>query len=292
MALVRNAANTLRKGRIGETTYYASKGRQIARQALNNSNYGESARRSIAQQTRRVKWANLVNFYKLCAAWMPKAFENKKAGQTDYNKFMQLNANTARVALTRDQAINGGAVVDAFAITQGTLATVTSQEMGSSGVPTRINVRGVTIDETTTVGGLSTAIIENNADIVAGMQLSVVEVSVTEDANDIPRSAVSFWEVVLDPENTEPLTRYIPVGTLNATGSTLNVSRGGSTNNGVAVILSQQTDTGLKVSSETLVGLFGMAQQYSTDAVVAAAIDTYGVDREVILSPDAAVPIA
>lgn len=292
MALVRNAANTLRKGRIGETTYYASKGRQIARQALNNSNYGESARRSLAQQRRRVKWANLVNFYKLCAGWMPKAFESKKPGQTDYNKFMQLNVNAQRVALTRDQAVNGGCVIDAFAITQGTLESVTSTSVGSGGARTRIAIESLTIDANTTVGEISLEMINNNTDIVAGMQFSVVEASSSTDANGIPRTQVAFYEFVIDPVSTEPLSKYVPVASLAVEGGALVLRRAASYNTGVAAILSQLTDTGLKVSSETLVGAFQMASQYATAAVVDAAIATYGLDKEVILNPDSAEPIA
>lgn len=291
MALVRNAANTLRKGRIGETTYYASKGRQIARQALNNSNYGESARRSLAQQRRRVKWANLVNFYKLCSGWMPKAFESKKPGQTDYNKFMQLNVNAQRVALTRDQAVNGGCVPDAFAITQGTLRPVTTSGMSPQGVVTRIAANNITIDANTTVSALSTAILEANPDIVAGMQISIVEANSSVDANGIPRTQVAFYEVILDIDSEELLSQFIPTGTLGVDNGAITIAHGGGANNGVAAILSQMTDTGLKVSSETLIGRFTLADQFSTAAVVDAAIETYGLDKEVILNPDSAEPI-
>lgn len=292
MALVRNAANTLRKGRIGETTYYASKGRQIARQALNNSNYGESARRSIAQQTRRVKWANLVNFYKLCAAWMPKAFENKKAGQTDYNKFMQLNTNAARVALTRDQAINGGCVADAFAITQGTLPSATPSEVNPTGASLLELPNDFEFTANTTVGAFAAALIAANAHISAGMQLSVVLITQSVDANNIPRPAVSFYEVILNPGSEDLLSKFVPTGTFGISMFYLTFEGFKTQGSCGALILSQQTDTGLKVSSETLAGSFTTAQEFSTDAVVAAAIDTYGVDREVILSPDAAEPIA
>lgn len=292
MALVRNAANTLRKGRIGETTYYASKGRQIARQALNNSNYGESARRSLAQQRRRVKWANLVNFYKLCSRWMPKAFESKKPGQTDYNKFMQLNINAQRVALTRDQAINGGCVVDAFAITQGTIAPC---DLGGVNATSRLGIGSsfnpVSTDPVT-VGQLAQALIENNPDIVAGMQLSLVIVDTTIDSAGIPRTTVQFMECVLDPDSTELLSAYFGSELERGSNNTLTCGAVAHGSKPAAFILSQQTETGLKVSSETLSGAFTIAGQFSTAAVVDAAIATYGLDKEVILNPDSAEPIA
>lgn len=292
MALVRNAANTLRKGRIGETTYYASKGRQIARQALNNSNYGESARRSLAQQRRRVKWANLVNFYKLCAGWMPKAFESKKPGQTDYNKFMQLNVNAQRVALTRDQAINGGCVVDAFAITQGTLNSVTA-ELDANKVMSNIvcSISGSAWGSLT-VGSLSEELVSKNPFIKNGMQLSVVIVEQAIDGNDIPRASVNFYEMVLDISSDELVSKYFPSLVTADGGESKLIVQLNQTSNAAAFILSELTDTGLKVSSEVLAGSFSTAEQFSTAAVVDAAIETYGLDKEVVLNPDSAEPIA
>lgn len=291
MALVRNAANTLRKGRIGETTYYASKGRQIARQALNNSNYGESARRSLAQQRRRVKWANLVNFYKLCSDWMPKAFETKKPGQTDYNKFMQLNVNAQRVALTRDQAINGGCVVDAFAITQGTLQPLTGM-VARGNVITNLACEDFGSGwESMTVGTLSAGLIAANSFVKEGQQLSIVVVDNSVDDNGVPRAEVKFFEFIIDSSSSESLYTYVPNGLIAASGepSYLNIYL--DTHTAAAVILSEQTEVGLKVSSETLAGTFTIAEQFSTAAVVDAAIATYGLDKEVVLNPDSAEPI-
>lgn len=291
MALVRNAANTLRKGRIGETTYYASKGRQIARQALNNSNYGESARRSLAQQRRRVKWANLVNFYKLCSSWMPKAFEAKKAGQTDYNKFMQLNVNAQRVALTRDQAINGGCVVDGFAITQGSLSSVTAEFSEGKVLSTIVCTITGSSWSGLTVGELSAELISENTFIKEGMQLSVVVVNQTIDGNTIPRASVNFYEMILNSSSSEPVVKYLPATVLAESGTEKLIVQTGQNGEAGAFILSELTDTGLKVSSEVLVGSFSTAEQYSTAAVVDAAIETYGLDKEVVLNPDSAEPI-
>lgn len=291
MALVRNAANTLRKGRIGETTYYASKGRQIARQALNNSNYGESARRSLAQQRRRVKWANLVNFYKLCSGWMPKAFESKKPGQTDYNKFMQLNVNAQRVALTRDQAVNGGCVADAFVITQGTIGSFTGTYInGKVTSSIKCTIYGASWDGLT-VGALSEDLINNNSFLKTGMQLSLVMIGQSVSPDNMPRVSVVFYEVILDTDSQDPVTKFLPSsvsaeqsdGTLS---TQLPIGKSAA-----AFIISEMTETGLKVSSETLSGNFDVAAQFSTAAVVDAAIATYGLDKEVILNPDSAEPI-
>lgn len=288
MAIVRNAANTLRRGKIGETTYYTSDGRQIARQALNNSNYGEGARRTMAQQTRRVKWANLVNFYKLCAPWMPKAFETKNPGQTDYNKFMQLNINTQRVNLTRDMAVVGGCAVDAFQITQGSLPGVTDRM--SAGVLLSHIVTTLTGSSFggATVGEFAQDLLAHNTFLREGMQLSFVACVTTMDANGVPRTEVKLYEVILNSSSNERFSDYFgPIG-FDGNSGYLGVTSNAQYCQAGAFIISEQTEQGLRVSTETIVGTFEEAESLATISALTGAVNSYGVDKEVILSPDAA----
>ena len=125
MAKARVSINPLYTGGAGGYSFYVRKDEQIVRQRKNNSNYGETASRSLAQQVRRVKWANLVNVFKACKEWIPKAYESKQGKRTDYNEFMSVNIGSARVCLTKDQAANGCAVVDAFQISKGSLPPIT-----------------------------------------------------------------------------------------------------------------------------------------------------------------------
>lgn len=288
MAIVRNAANTLRRGKIGETTYYTSDGRQIARQALNNSNYGEGARRTMAQQTRRVKWANLVNFYKLCAPWMPKAFETKKPGQTDYNKFMQLNINTQRVNLTRDMAVVGGCAVDAFQVTQGSLPGVTDKmQSGYLLSKIKVTISGSAWDSTT-IGSFTQNVLENNTFIKEGMQLSFVACVSELDSNGVPRTSVKLYEFILDSTSTESLHDYLGPLTFNGISDQFAIITNAQYCEAGAFIISEQTEQGLRVSTETLIGAFDTAESLATASALTAAINSYGVDKEVILSPDAA----
>lgn len=124
MGIVRNQANTLRRGKVGQDTFYISRGRQIVRQAQNNSNYGESASRSYFQQSRRIQWGNLVNMYKVLQPVVQKAYETKKQNQSYYNRFMQLNMHGTRPCLTKTQADEGCCVADSYIIAQGSLRTI------------------------------------------------------------------------------------------------------------------------------------------------------------------------
>lgn len=284
MAVVRNAANTVRRGRIGETTYYVSNGQQIARQARNDSNYGETARRSEAQQSRRVLWANIVNFYKASSSWMAKAFETKRNGQTDYNKFMQVNVGAARINLTREQAAAGACVADNFIVSQGSLPSVEMTLQLSSWV-TNINLGNLVIGDSTTNAEFTAAIESNNANLRRGMQLSFVSYQQTVDALGIPRLISRLYEITLDAESQSIVRNYLPVfcsTTIDGKlGTNSNLSIGG-----FAYIVSDLSSGSLRVSTQRLNTInAALIAQYTSQEQKDAAIASYGLDSEVVLSP-------
>lgn len=285
MAIIRNAANTLKKGRVGETTYYISKGQQVARQSRNDSNYGESARRTQLQQNRRVLWANLVEFYKISARWMPKAFESKGPGQTDYNKFMAVNVPTARIALTKAESEAAGCVVDGYVVSQGSLPSI-EIEQTVNGYKTNIALGELTITADTTIADFSNAAIQANANIREGMQLSCAVYTQSVDPLGTPRAICRLYEITIDTHSSSKLRAYFPEFISNVVsgnlGTTSNMPAGG-----FAYILSELQGGGLKVSTQLLTTLnVDLVSQYSSAAQVERAVQSYGVDSEVVLNPD------
>lgn len=292
MALVRNASNRKFKGRIGDTVYYESIGRQVARQALNNSNYGVSARRSESQQRRRVRWSNLVNFYKASRTWMLKAFETKKLGQTDYNRFMSVNVNTSKVALTKDEALQAACVVEGFVISQGSLPSI-EVTPAQTYWRTSLVLPQVLDLGTATVGQFATALVENNVAIEYGMQISFVSYQQFTTAIGIPQITCTFYEVTLTENSEDSLRDFLPEFCAQNTGGRLATSTDIS-EGAFAYILSDTRRGALRVSTQTLttnnstlIALYSSSDQYQK------AIESYGVDDEVLLSPvsTAAVPV-
>lgn len=278
----------MRKGRVGETTYYISKGQQIARQSRNDSNYGDTARRTINQQERRVLWANLVNFYKISARWMPKAFESKRIGQTDYNKFMAINVPVARIPLTKSESEASACVIDTFLVSQGSLPSVEISQ-DTEGYFTNIGCGSLFVSSSTTVGQFSSALIDNNANIRQGMQLSFVQYSQSVDPLGTPRAICRCYEVTLDTNSTAILQDNIPaLATVNHDGylgTSADIITGG-----FVYILSELVNGSLKVSTQQLVvNNNTLIAQYTTPAQLEAAARSYGVDTEVVLNPNGTV---
>ncbi len=284
MGVIRNAANTLIKGRVGQTTYYISGGQQIARQSRNDSNFGDTARRSYNQQIRRVMWANLVNFYKISAGWMPKAFENRKRNQTDYNKFMQVNMDASRIALTKAEAAAGACVIDGFLVSQGSLPSIEHEHLATQ-IKTNINLGNLSIVSSTTVGQFSSALVANNSHIKEGMQLSFVSYTQSVDPLGTPRAACTLYEVTLDTTSTTPVQNYLPAFCCHTVNNVLGTENGLSIG-GYAYILSSLDNGALRVSTQQLEVLNdALVNRYRDTIQRNLAIASYGLDTEVVLSP-------
>lgn len=288
MAIIRNAANTMMKGRVGQTTYYISKGQQVARQSRNDSNYGDTARRTELQQNRRVLWANLVNFYKISARWMPKAFESKRPGQTDYNKFMAVNVPTSSIALTKSESEAGGCVVDGYLVSQGSLPSIEISQT-TTAWKTNIGVGELQIGAETTIGELTTAMINNNANIREGMQISFVSYQQSIDPLGTPRAICRCYELTLVAGSSLLVRDYLPEFCSTSVEGYLGTNDAISTG-GFAYILSELQGGALRVSTQLLqTNNPAIIAQYSSPAQVRLAAQSYGIDQEVLLNPSATV---
>lgn len=284
MGVIRNAANQQIKGKVGAVTYYVSEGRQIARQALNNSNYGDTASRSEGQQTQRVKWANLVNFYKVCRNWMPKAFEGKKAGQSDYNRLMQVNIPNANIYLTKNEAAVGACVAEDYLISQGSLPSVEITR-GVNRWISNIYVGDLVINEDTTVGDFSTALVENNTNCEYGMQIAYVSLMQSVDSLGIPRLVCTFYEVTLKRDSAELLYDYLPSLCASVFDHCLATSEGVPIG-AFAYVVSDLRNGALRVSTQVLItNNEDLITTYSSIQQLQRAIMSYGLDPGVVLSP-------
>lgn len=296
MGKIRNTASGIVKGRVGNTSYYYANGQQIARQARNNSNYGEEARRSVAQQTRRALWGNLVNLYKVMSNWSPKAFETKERNQTDYNKFMSVNLNASEVYLTKDEVSQGCAVVGEYIISQGSLTPViVSGSAGENDRATNI-VCTVALSGSTTIGQIAADIIANNLGYQDGDNIAFIIFSNWADGTEYPFAATTYYELTLDTSSTELFTNHPLNGKLTKVAETnvLTVAPyvvATTQAVGFAAIHTRQDGT-LKVSSQSIALIKPIIYEaYTTTTAQQAAIASYGVDDEVPLSPSFNLPV-
>ena len=273
-------------GKVGAYSFYTSTGgRQVARIANNSSNYGETAKRTVAMQTRRSRWGNLVSFYSMNKDLMARAFERKAANISDYNRFMQLNIPLATVSLIKDDFVRGMAILQEYVIADGSLPEIGAAEIEEEGMVFNLltGIDGEFADMS--IGQISIDLLDHNPQLQEGDQLTFVSYSNRGGTPSTIRIYRQLCEVTIDTKSA------VPFGTLRYSnmiaGNGLKIVMAGQGDVfGQAVIHSRSVGGALQVSrakitlnSDTLVS------QFSDPEAVKKAIDSYGVDTENLLEP-------
>lgn len=274
------------KKRLGGTVIYQAMGqtrqRELAAEVSNP--------RTESQMNQRVKWANLVNFYRANRSWMKYAYETRKASQSEYNKFMSLNVPNSRIYLTKQIANAGGCVVDNYIMTQGSLPSIEFVPTSNGYVHSNIVLGTATLSSSTTVSEFSTAILENNPAIHQGDQLSFVRMTqMTNASTGVPYVVVREYEVIIDTNNLALLGDYWPLDYITQWGGDvqyLAVGTATGKSGGFLMILSRTISGKTYVSSQRIypVAMDAFIQAYSSQAALQGAIVSYGVTEDAFLS--------
>ena len=286
MAVTRNNLSMKMNGKVGAYSFYTSTGgRQVARIANNSSNYGETAKRTVAMQTRRSRWGNLVSFYSANKDLMARAYERKGANLSDYNRFMQLNIPLASVSLVKDDFMRGMAILQEYVIADGSLPEIDVAEVQEDGCVFNLltGIDGEFADKT--IGQVSVDLLDHNPQLQQGDQLTFISYTNAGTTPSTIRIYRHLCEMTIDPKSA------VSFGTLKyaniIAGNGLKVVIAGQGNVfGQAIIHSRSVGGSLLISrakitlnSDTLV------RQFSAPEAVKKAIDSYGVDAEKLLEP-------
>ena len=286
MAVTRNNLSMKMNGKVGAYSFYTSTGgRQVARIANNSSNYGETAKRTVAMQTRRSRWGNLVSFYSANKDLMARAYERKGANLSDYNRFMQLNIPLASVSLVKDDFMRGMAILQEYVIADGSLPEIDVAEVQEDGCVFNLltSIDGEFADNT--IGQISVDLLDHNPQLQQGDQLTFVSYTNAGTTPSTIRIYRHLCEMTIDTKSA------VSFGSLKyaniIAGNGLKVVIAGQGNVfGQAIIHSRSVGGALLVSrakitlnSDTLV------RQFSEPEAVKKAINSYGVDTEKLLEP-------
>lgn len=284
MSKIRVISNPLQSGRNGANTYYVTKGTQIVRPSRNNSNYGEGASRTPAQQARRIVWSNPVNFFKISAFWMKKAFEFKEANQSDYNKFMSLNIGRSICAFTKSEAQSSACIAEGFYVSQGSLPPV-AHTKGADVILSSISI-SPDLDLAVPVAQLTADILDKNPGLDSSYQISLIVYQQSTTMEGVPNLHCYAYELSLNDTRTDVYgTDIFPSSLISNEAGALAIKLTGYTGGACFVLSTSGTRGRLRVSSQELItnnayliGLYSGADQYTK------AAESYGIDPSVFLA--------
>lgn len=296
MAIVNSMWMKTSKKKLGGTVLYQAMGqtrqRELAASVTNP--------RTQSQMAHRVRWANCVNFYRVNSSWLKYAFETKKSNQSEYNKFMSLNAANSPIFLTKQEAAAGACVVVPYIITQGSLPSV---EVQKQGVKYWTNILlGEDFEDIydASVATVSQVLTQFNPALREGDQISVVKFSQqTNNNTGTPFVIVRKYEVILNSSDSRLWTDFIPC-------TILEVDEEGGMKKffypamgeagGFVIIISRTIGGKTYVSTQNIIitNNEDMMAAYSSQAALQRAIDSYGESEEAFLSSTTAneLPVA
>lgn len=290
MAIVENFwLKNQRKKLAGAVVYQAmgqTRSRELAASVSNP--------RTVSQMNQRVKWANLVNFYRANASWMKFAYETKKQNQTDYNKFMSLNVSNSRIFLPKQIASQGGCVVDAYQMTQGSLGSIEINQYSDGFLSNIFVTSGEGISSESTIGEWSRVILPANPAMREGDQLSFIRITQqTNSTTGVPYVVVRKYEVILNSSDTRRFYDFMPQDYIHI-GGPVNEQGLFVTNRGLAggflLVLSRTVGGKTYVSTQSIIVVNNNAliEAYSSPSALQAAIDSYGESSEPFLTSSTA----
>lgn len=267
-------------GRVGGNVYYMNKGQNIARElapAISNP-------QTAAQQEQRMRWANLVSFYRVNQPWMKRgAFESKKQTWSDYNAFVSANSKISPVFLTKGESEQGAAVVAPYVVTKGSLPSVAvvSDETNEQFV-SDLYVGDLEISGTTTAAELSAALRANNNNLQEGDQVSFILNFQGTTTDGVPHITARYYEFIIDSSDNRTLADLgldgvIVADTWNEMQCLCLVNEGNVA--GGTIIISRTTSGNIKVSTQSIVlnaAAIAYLANYTSDAALQRAARSYG----------------
>ena len=286
MAVTRNNLSMKMNGKIGAYSFYTSTGgRQVARIANNSSNYGETAKRTVAMQTRRSRWGNLVSFYSANKDLMARAYERKGANLSDYNRFMQLNIPLATVSLVKDDFLRGMAILQEYVIADGSLPEINVAEQGEEGCVFNLltSLDGEFADNT--IGQISVNLLDRNPQLQQGDQITFVSYTNAGTTPSTIRIYRHLCEMTIDTKSSVSFGTLKYANIVAGNGSKVVLAGDGNVF-GQAIIHSRSVGGNLLVSrAKITLNNDTLVRQFSAPEAVKKAIDSYGVDAEKLLEP-------
>lgn len=290
MAIVNNLWLKGSSKKLAGTVIYQVNGQTRQRELASKVNNP----RTTSQQTQRVKWANLVNFYRVNRSWMKYAYESKKPTQSEYNKLMSLNVTNSPIYLTKQAAASGATVVAPYIMTQGSLPSIQITNSNAGLLTNLFLPEGFTMSPTSTIGEVTNALLEANPSLQAGDQLSFIRyIQLVNETTGYPYVIVRKYEVLLLRNSVDIFDNYIPLeffGTQSIEGVNTIAVNNGNEIGGLLLVHSRTISGKTYVSTQSIVLVNNEAiyDQYSGQAALDAAILSYGSEEDAFLSTDEA----
>lgn len=282
MAIIKSTAIGKAKGSLGNVTYACVGGDTIGKGKVAFPRNPKTYRQMVL----RTKWGNLVNLFQTFTGNLRPSFEQAIGRVSDFNLFIGRNIGGSQVYLTASDAQQGGCVVDAYLITEGSLPSI-DVGITSGKAATDISLDGLIMSEETTVGQFSATVVGNNPDYAYGDQIScyIAQQSVNS-VTGVPYVTMKSIELTLDAESDELLSDVADAEGFSVVEGKLGASQ--AIDGGIAWVHSRLSQDGkTQVSTQRFLVTNSVLNTYTSESARTAAIVSYkGNLQRAFLTPD------
>ena len=278
--------NSQMRGKVGTLIFRNTKNGTVVYEAPAR----KTPKRSEKQMKLRTQWANLGAVYRQFNQTLLKAFENLPTGMSEYNAFVQANIGLCKVYLSKNESLNGGSVLAPYQISRGSLQSIEVSTNDEHVLMSDIALGLLEIDENTTVGELSAAIISNNEMWEEGDMLTFFYGKQSVDAvTQVPRAKITGFRMVLNLSDDTPVWDAAGAEGFSSVNGYLGMS-GVITDGAAAWIHSRENGGALQVSTQFLHVDSSVLEAYQMDSAFNASAESYGGvnSRNVYLEPGSA----
>lgn len=251
-----------------------------------------TTRRSEKQANTRCQLPNAAANFRLFNGKLNEAFENKSAGVSDFNCFVQANYGKNPVYITKQECAGGGCVLGNYQYSLGSLNPIAISLNAGGVLVTNIGLGSLVIDANTTVGEFSAAVLANNKDWQADDQLTFFYAEQMVDSEGVPRASVDPYRMVMSTTDQTKLWNVVSAlgfSSVAAAGTGYVLGMGIALSNaGGSWIHSRNDGDGEKqVSTQRMKVVSDILASYQGEAAFLASAKSYGGinTREDFLDP-------
>ena len=260
-----NEAVKRNSGKVGNIRYYVKAGNTYSRSASSDV----SNPRTLSQMAVRCRLANIKAVWQVLSPYIEKCFESSNAAKSIYALFTGRNHYVTPIYLTKEQKLEGYAIIDEYCISEGSLPTI-KYEMSSEGVlKSNIMVGNVEVSALN-IGELSQLIIDNNPAFKKGDAITFFALKQV-DFMGTPYVKCEPSQITLDPNDANPL----PAAGFDMTVDGCLASDCSEVVGAYGWVHARKASK--KVSTQYLAANdFELIEQYSSDDQLQAAAESYG----------------
>ncbi|KAA6351543.1 hypothetical protein EZS27_001066 [termite gut metagenome] len=192
------------RGRIENMAAYVRCGKQVFR-SINNRPCNP---RTFSQMRQRTKLSNILSAYRILSSFVRESYQTRPPSLTAYNVFVRNNLKATEIFLDKREALAEACVVDEFNISEGTLPPIETTVSDNRLVTSLQLPAGFSIDETTTLGEVSSSLVGCNASLRYGDKISILYLIQVRPQREInfymPHAELKLYEFVLEGDSRIP----------------------------------------------------------------------------------------